>query len=47
MRRMNVGRNPRSERVPPDPLLLLKSAWSTRLQAGPGVGRGPGGPPHN
>jgi len=33
-----VGRTPRSARVPLDPLLAK--------QAGGGVGRGPGGPPH-
>jgi len=44
---VNCGADPRSARVPPEPLLLLKSDLSSPEQADGGVGRGPGGPPHS
>ena len=42
----SVGRTPWSARVPLDPLLTNKISLSNRDQADEGVGRRPGGLPH-
>ena len=43
-----VGRTPWSARVPLDPILANEGTFTQRTgQADEGVGRGPGGPPHN
>ena len=47
MTHRNCGAAPRSARVPRDPLLLGRSDLSKPEEADEGVGRGPGGPPHN
>ena len=46
--RQFVGRTPWSARVPLDPLPIKGISFVTANdQADGGVGRGPGGPPHN
>ena len=42
----NVGRTPRSARVPPDPPFGGELTLIHTQEADEGVGCGPGGPPH-
>jgi hypothetical protein len=44
---LNCGADPWSARVPPDPLFANRISRIQPGQADEGVGRGPGGPPHN